>query len=560
MVTPTEHTYGSIDGVQSLDPEEFLLSQQQRSRQTDEREVHVQRASRFLFAISVLAIALFGVLTTGDFAADRDTNLTLSTTFSNRRGSKNVLLEKHYDNREMFFDHQAVDHFQPGNRLVYAQRFYKKSKYWKGPGHPILVIMGGEDSLDPPILYPYVNKGIAKEFHAFVVSPEHRFYGKSQPVKQATNEQLVELLTPDQALLDAIALVQEVRQGLGCNPDRSSSDYCPVITFGGSYPGFLSAMMRFRFPDVVDISYAASAPLELYSQTVGATAYFDKVTQVAESASPGCANAVRSTLFSVRDELLAKNFTVPHAAKVVGFCPKTFPEYIQSIPEFFSETIAYLVPAFFADFNMAYYPPGPDTALERACAIFQDDDKSPVERISKFYDLRSEVEYGYQKKPKCFDLSLELPSGPNARIRGADNSGTGGGFSGEIWEFQCCKDLIIRASYSEESMFIPQPFEYAWLSNHCHERFQGVPVEPFRLVSEWKFNDLSQDGWSTSSILQTSNPDLAVINFPHGAHHSDLGSVWPRKDDTDDIVQGHKDAIKILRQWLDEVKSDSVAK
>mmetsp|Transcript_16277 Transcript_16277/g.23639 ORF Transcript_16277/g.23639 Transcript_16277/m.23639 type:complete len:137 (+) Transcript_16277:745-1155(+) len=33
---------------------------------------------------------------------------------------------------------------------------------------------------------------------------------------------------------------------------------------GGSYPGFLSAMMRFLHPGVVDIGYASSAPLPLY--------------------------------------------------------------------------------------------------------------------------------------------------------------------------------------------------------------------------------------------------------------------------------------------------------
>jgi pimeloyl-ACP methyl ester carboxylesterase len=481
-------------------PDESLMqpqqSQQHHQEQHHDRELHVKRASRFLFMLTFVAVALFGAITTGDFVDDAsDANLTMSASIStSSRGHdlKSILMGKQYDDRELFFDHQALDHFKDGNKHVYSQRFYKRSKYWKGPGYPILVIMGGEGSLDPPMLYPYVNKGLAKEFHAFVVSPEHRFYGKSQPVGDPTNEELVKFLTPDQALMDAIQLIRAVRESLGCSLNPLSIQYCPVITFGGSYPGFLSAMMRFRFPDVVDIAYAASAPLELYSQTVDSNAYFDKVSAVAETASTGCADAVRSTLYSVREELLANFTVVKTAAKAVGFCSKTFPDYVQDIPEFVSEAITYLVPAVFADFNMAYYPPGPDTALERACGIFKDKDITPKKRISKFYDLRGEIEHGSKHKPKCFDLSLELPSGPNARIRGADNSGSGGGFTGEIWEFQCCKDLIIRASYSEQSMFLPQPFEYAWLSKHCHERFEGVPVEPFRMVSEWKFNDLSQ--------------------------------------------------------------------
>ncbi|KAL3928965.1 MAG: hypothetical protein SGBAC_012415 [Bacillariaceae sp.] len=525
-----------------------------------DREIQVECASRFLFMLTILAIVAFGALTTGDFASDKDGNLTMSTS---SRHNRNVLLEKHWDKREMFFDHQMVDHFDPANKGLYSQRYYKVAKHWKGPGHPILVIMGGEDSLDLPMLYPYVRKGLASEFHAFVLSPEHRFYGKSQPVKDPTNNELAQYLSPDQALLDAISLIQHIRESIGCSLNKTSTDYCPVISFGGSYPGFLSAMLRFRFPNVVDIAYASSAPLELYAQTVAADAYFDKVSEVAEVSSSGCAAAVRDTLYAAREELLANYTSVKEAARATGFCTHHFPAYMQTIPEFISETITYLVPAVFADFNMAYYPPGPDTALEQACHIFEDFSHSPLERISNFYDLRGEIEHGLDKKPKCFDLSLELPSGPNARIRGADSSGSGGGFTGKIWEFQCCKDLIIRASTSEKSMFLPQPFQYAWLSEHCHQRFEGVPMEPFRMVSEWKFNDLShasrilftnglRDGWSTSSILQNSNPNIAIINLPNGAHHSDLGSKWPRSDDTDDIIQGHKEAIVILRQWLDE--------
>merc|ERR1712070_1011568 len=139
---------------------------------------------------------------------------------------------------------------------------------------------------------------------------------------------------------------------------------------------------------------------------------------------------------------------------------------------------------------MAYYPPGPETALAKACALFEDGDLSPLEKLSGFFDLRGLVEYG-EENPVCFDIALELPSGPNARIRGSDNSGSGGGFTGEIWEFQCCKDLIIPAGYSKESMFLPRSFSYEWHADYCHRRFPGVPVDPYRMVDEWKFDDLS---------------------------------------------------------------------
>ena len=307
---------------------------------------------------------------------------------------------------------------------------------------------------------------------------------------------MIQYLTPDQALQDILNLVEYVRSELGCNPEPTSEEYCPVITFGGSYPGFLSTMLRFRFPDIIDIGYASSAPLYLYSQKVDSDAYYDKITEVAEASSPGCADAVRSTLFDIRDDLLANYTTVREAAQVTGFCPETFPDYMETIPEFISETITFLIPAMFADFNMFYYPPSPEAGLARACRAFQDSSKAPMQRLLDFFELRAEIEYGLKDTtdadtPYCFDLSLELPDGPNARIRGADNSGSGGGYTGEskfvgkpsslivheegisvsrlvllstffnfltVWEFQCCKDLIIRAGYSEDQVFATLKF------------------------------------------------------------------------------------------------------
>ena len=332
-------------------------------------------------------------------------------------------------------------------------------------------------------------------------------------------------------------------------------------------------MLRFRFPEIVDISYASSAPLELYSQEVESSAYFDKITTVADEVSEGCSNAVRSTLYAVRDALFAQFGDsdiglVLDAAKTVGFCPSTFPSYIDDIDEFVSETIQYLVPAIFADFNMGYYPPGPEKALARACALFQEENTTSMDKIRNFFALRNEVEYGNDENA-CFDVSLEIPAGPNARIRGSDNSGSGGGLMGRIWEFQCCKDLIVKAGYSEESMFLPRPFSYEWHEENCLRRFPGMTVDPYRLNDEWGFSDLSntsriffangmKDGWSAASVTEISaaeeQHEIAVINFPNGAHHSELkGGLYPNPNETSDILDGYQSVTEILAGWLEEI-------
>lgn len=119
------------------------------------------------------------------------------------------------------------------------QRYYAQSKFWKGPGHPIFLVVGGEGGIDKGMFYRFVDQYLAEKFGAYVLHPEHRFYGESQPVGPGslTNEDLEKYLTTRQAMLDMISIVKTYQVHLGCSADKTSKDYCPVISVGGSYPG-----------------------------------------------------------------------------------------------------------------------------------------------------------------------------------------------------------------------------------------------------------------------------------------------------------------------------------
>ena len=188
-----------------------------------------------------------------------------------------------------------VDHFN-AEGATYSQRYYVNDTAFT-PGSPIICIIGGESEITPEtgIFYPSIVL-MAQRLHAVVIEPEHRFFGTSLPVSPYNTSQL-QLLTPMQALADTAAFILQKRKDYGCS-GAGGQPLCPVITVGGSYPGFLSAMMRLRYPEVVDMAYSGSAPLLFYSQLVDQYAYYKVVTESAERASPGCPAAVRSMLAS----------------------------------------------------------------------------------------------------------------------------------------------------------------------------------------------------------------------------------------------------------------------
>jgi len=475
-----------------------------------------------------------------------------------------------------------VDHFasQRSNKHhgdYWTQRYYVAEKHFGGPGRPIFMVIGGEgEALG--LFYPFVHDIMAKKFKAYVVQPELRFYGKSQPLggpEYNTGDALAGLLTTEQAVQDFLRILRHTQDQLGCSRDKTSKDYCPVIAVGGSYPGFISALLRITHPDIIDISYASSAPLLLYAQDVNPNDYFELVTRTADIASPGCSVAVRKTLEDIHQTILAgkdiesdMSFILDQAEQM-NICVDhhAFPHYIGS-KEMFAQEVTMVVGQNFADFNMDFYPPTDEsTTMRLACNIFQDDSLNTHQKmdgIFRLIDSSNGVERTH--KDDCFDLRSQIPDGPHGRISGSDWTGLGSGSDARSWAFQCCTELIVQTGFSDKSMFIPRPWSLEWLTEHCQMRYNVSPT-PTHLVDKFHFDDLSQstrilftnglnDGWSLSSILSSPHPGITVLNFPNGAHHSDLAHVAPSDKDTTDIQQGHRDVMKQIGTWLEEIEQE----
>ena len=159
------------------------------------------------------------------------------------------------------------------------------------------------------------------------------------------------MLTPQQAMADMVRLTKVFKEELGCAQyDRSSERYCPVISVGGSYPGFLSAMLRIVYPDFVDISYASSAPLKLYDGSASQYAYYDIVTKAVERLSKGCAKAVRKTLEGASKDILESN-SMEEAQKKLNMCVNGVPDFIRDV-DTLNENVMLSVTYAYAGYDM----------------------------------------------------------------------------------------------------------------------------------------------------------------------------------------------------------------
>ena len=474
---------------------------------------------------------------------------------------------------EQFFHSQKVDHMDPNGEFAdeeWTQRYYTWEPEFKGPGSPIFLILGGEGHISPEtgLYYPFITHHLAKQFGAFVLQPEHRFYGKSQPLyhqhqhwRRQRQDPRVQLFTSEQALHDAINLLKHIQEKLGCSSDHQSEKYCPVITVGGSYPGFLSALARIMFPKHVDMAYSASAPMLFYAQRVHQYQYYDHITKVSEETKSGCKNAVSTALHEIMDNILQGRSN----ETILGICEGTTPDYIdletkEGIDMLWDELMM-VVGYTFANDNMANYPPGNETRLYQACETFSHPCYNSFQKLREFLITRLS-----KGDSSCWNMTGQLPTGPHATITSGDWSGVGTGPDGESWDFQTCTREVEAIGFSEASMFPQRNWSIEWLEQHCKSRF-GVTPAPYDMVRQWKFDRLAEtnvtrivftnglkDGWSVGGFVSDLSDSLPVLNFPNGAHHSDLSGRGPSDKDTEDIQEGFRTIAKLLGKWLDEIR------
>lgn len=148
---------------------------------------------------------------------------------------------------------QYIDHFGNLPGQTFAQRFWVDSEYASSPETaPVIYHICGEG--DAAQGYFLKDNAIewAKALGAHLVYLEHRYYGQSLPFADFSTEHL-QYLTLDNVMEDLATFQQSLAASQGWRGKW--------ITVGGSYSATLSAIYRYRHPELVVGALAASAPM-----------------------------------------------------------------------------------------------------------------------------------------------------------------------------------------------------------------------------------------------------------------------------------------------------------
>jgi len=223
---------------------------------------------------------------------------------------------------DQFFDLAIVDHLAlapPADGAgTWRQRFWTNDTFWQAGGRkgPVFLYLEGEATGSPYSVLSGQHVELAAVHGALIISLEHRFYGASQPSRDWTPASLARL-SSHQAVGD-VARFLRAHVGPTYNVTFPATK---VVTFGGSYPGALSAWVRLRLPHLVTAAVSTSSPVlasfdfAAYNAVVGRS-----LAQPLVGGSPACAASVAAAFAALDAALRAGGAAAGAAGRALNSC------------------------------------------------------------------------------------------------------------------------------------------------------------------------------------------------------------------------------------------------
>lgn len=427
---------------------------------------------------------------------------------------------------------QLLNHTDPLSPL-FNQRFQYFDLRPHAAGDPVLFYAGPENAANAYTMSCTALLQFAQQLNASgIIAAEHRFFGSSWPdnLSKDNYRAVMATLTLTNILADYAAIIQALtRQGGHFDGGR-------VIVFGGSYGGFLAAMMRLTHGDVVFASVASASPVYLTGSGVDTGLWYDTVAKVFGKKDGKCAGAVSAAFAHLKSALDSGNFS--YVQQQLDLCAvPTAP----LVGEFMILAMhaAQIVTQFNYPFKAAAKTPFP---FQSFCA---DISTKPDPSLS---DLRLLLDLGYNNSGAlhCFgpkQQQLQMPPKdmhhmppattpqPPPSLRSAFSD-----ISFELsWYYITCTffGLPIAAGAASQSFFsYSYPYNLPAINNYCQTTlfWSGVTLQPeppinedmIRNSSRIIFSNQDFDPVAPFSLSHSLSDTLLLLTIPNASHTQDV--------------------------------------
>eukprot|EP00756_Hemistasia_phaeocysticola_P057775 Hpha_TRINITY_DN34387_c0_g1::TRINITY_DN34387_c0_g1_i1::g.109611::m.109611 len=421
---------------------------------------------------------------------------------------------------------QPIEHSSP-DKGTFQQRTQLIDHFYK-PGGPVLFYAGPENAWSPATLACLSLWKHAEALGAAMIGAEHRFFGESFPAQGSKDWSP---LTLDNVMKDYVAVVRNYT-GPGGKYEGAK-----VAVFGGSYGGFLSMVLRVRYPEVFAGSIASAAPTQLYGSGVAEGTWFDTVASIYQSRDTECATKLSESFQELIDGI-STNPTQIQAA--LGLCTPP-----SAVTAFKLKYYAAHAVSVVTQFN--YPEPAVDSVglpFQAAC--------SSLKQGSPLQGLRSMLDFAYNstKKPlECFNWE-------------GKSSALGRPSLGDInfalsWSYICCTFYFMPIAGSQlatDFFHFSIPFSLEGQTQRCVNLFGVKPdTTPKFLPSELNgasnifFSNFFYDPVKAFSLQSNVSDSVTLTVLPNAGHTQDL---LPFPGNPPDVVAAIAQEQDVLRKWF----------
>jgi pimeloyl-ACP methyl ester carboxylesterase len=413
--------------------------------------------------------------------------------------------------------------------------FYQRVQHYDlrphNAGDAVLFYAGPENAANAYTMPCTSLLQFAQELNASgIIAAEHRFFGESWPanVTKDNYRAVMASLTLENVLADYAAVIRSFTLKGG------HYDSGQVIVFGGSYGGFLAAMMRIRWGGVVFAAVASAAPVHLTGSAVDTGLWYDSVARIFSQQDSRCASAVASAFSELKSALDAGNFS--HVQEQLNLCA------LPSAPSAGELMVtamhaAQIVAQFNYPFKAAAKIPFPFQSL---CSALSSRPRAGMADLLLLLDIG----YNNSGTLKCFgpkqqSHTTQLLQGPAIApmpSRAMHQAPVPGDISFEMsWYYITCTffGLPIAAGTASQSFFSYSfPYDLPAINKYCESSlfWSGVVLQPEPPISEALilnssriiFSNQELDPVAPFSISRSLSDTLLLLTVPNSSHTQDI--------------------------------------
>lgn len=444
--------------------------------------------------------------------------------------------------KENFYN-QYVDHYDLmsyGDK-TFKQRYLYQDKYWGGDGFPIFFYAGNEGPIESFWKASGFVHEIAPEFKAYVVFPEHRYYGQSLPFgNKSFSQPYLGLLSVAQAVADYTVFLTDLKEFLTAPNSK-------IIAFGGSYGGILAAYMRYKHPNLVYGALAASAPVFMQDPKGPHDFFFKHVTKDFRDYNEKCYEKVKLGFAQQIDYAKLGPAGLRQVVKKMRLCDPIVRDWDFRLMQMWVRNAFVMMAMLDYPYETSFLGPLPGNPVKVACDTIM----AAEDPIVGLADVAG-VWYNSSGSEQCFNVSREF-------YFCADPTGCGNGPSAVAWNYQACSDLFLpTGSDNKTDMFPELPWGVDERRGYCQNQFNITPrvawdAEEFfgldlRYASNIIFSNGDLDPWMDGGVNKDVSSSVVAILVKGGAHHLDLRAS--NKLDPPGVVTAREQERKIIRYWL----------